>query len=110
MSTISTIVNSFSISSEAKKFICDNHIDHNVVSAYETISHDDCDEEGPKSNLHDLFVTIQEGESYTYHYYHRENWFYGKPEEQTYYLEETAYSSVLFEMVDMGWWAYYFKY
>lgn len=100
MSTITSAVISFNISSAAKKF-CDNHITDNKVSAHEVVSHDDYDDDGPKSYLYDLFVVTKRWQTYSYYYYHRENWFAGTPEEQTYYLEEMFESNIFMEIKNL---------
>jgi hypothetical protein len=104
MSTMSAIVYSFNISSAAKKLICETHTNEEIVSAHETLSHDDNDDDGPKSNLYDLFLVIKDGKNYNYYYYHRENWYMGTPEEQMYYLEEKVESCELMEITNMDEW------
>lgn len=104
MSTMSTIVHSFNISSTAKKFICEKHITEEIVSGHETVSHDDYDEEGPKSELYDLFVVVKDGKNYNYYYYHRENWYSGTPEDKIYYLEGNVGSSELKKITNDDEW------
>ncbi len=108
---MSSIVSSFPISSIAKKLICENHTNEEIVSVHETLSHDDYDDEGPKSNLYDLFIVGKHNDDeYKYYYYHRENWFSGAACDHCYYLEEKQESRIFLEIKNMSDWAYYFKY
>ena len=48
-----------------------------ITWIYEVIGHDGYDEDGPESNLYDLYVISFDSESkmYTYHVFHAEQWF-----------------------------------
>ncbi len=48
-----------------------------ITWIYEVIGHDGYDEDGPESNLYDLYVISYDSGSkiYTYHIFHAEQWF-----------------------------------
>ena len=46
-----------------------------IVDVFEHLWHDGHDEDGPKSDLWELYVVTQHGNRYTYYSFHAENWF-----------------------------------
>ena len=77
------------LSDIANKFVCITHINDDIIRVDEKITHDDCDEEGPKSDLHDLHVVINDTKTLQeiHYYYHCENWYTDTPTDHTFYLE-----------------------
>lgn len=47
----------------------------NVVRIFETKDHDGYDEDGPKSNLWDIYIVFKNNNDLIYHNYHHEEWF-----------------------------------
>jgi hypothetical protein len=79
----------------ANNFVCTAHVNDEIIYVDEEIYHDGCDKDGPKSNLHDLHLIINDDENMQeiHYYYHCENWYSGTPEDYTFYLEDIEYIS-----------------
>ena len=102
-------MSNWNISSCANDFICKNHKDEDIISASEVVSYDGNDSFGPKSYLYDLFVVIKDSNMsgiYKYYFYHRENWFNGKKEEEMYFLENKIKTFVVMKINNLDDWKY----
>jgi hypothetical protein len=66
-----------------------------VMVAVETLEHDGYDEDGPRSNLWELYVIDKA--TRIVQIYHREDWFYWREEKKAYHLWNCR------EMEAVGW-------
>jgi len=95
----------WNISSCAKDFISENHMNDDIIYVSEEISHDGYDIDGPESDIYDLFVIVKNNDMsgiYDYYHYHRENWFNGGKEDKMYYLEDKQRISDLIEINNLN--------
>lgn len=61
-----------------------------VLTVYELLQHDGYDEDGPKSNLYDLWILVKSNNTYIYYFFHWENWF--SPNQEKKYILESSYT------------------
>ena len=69
-----------SITQQGQKVI-DTFNEKNIIIMFEKVSHDGFDEEGPESDLWDLYILEKTINDYIMHSYHRENWSIGYKED-----------------------------
>ncbi len=75
-----------------------------VVTAGYTLDHDGYDEEGPESDLYDIFLIVKEGDTHFCYIFHVENWYSGYPEavtfEEMFPLKESYFYSLYADQYD----------
>lgn len=69
------------LSKQAQTLIDNSFNDNTIIEYDETIDHDGYDEDGPESNLWDLYIITEENNQLFYYYYHWEDWFNGQRKE-----------------------------
>jgi len=98
------------LSSEAREVlekIKKGCVEGRAIVAMETLEHDGYDEDGPKSNLWDLYVIDKA--TRIVQIYHREDWFYWREEKKAYHLwncvkmEATGWDDRMRQHVERLW-------
>jgi hypothetical protein len=75
-----------------------------VLTAGYTLDHDGYDEDGPESDLYDIFLVVKEGDENMCYVFHMENWYHSQPDiasfEEQFPLSESYFHALYADQFD----------